>query len=516
MSSPADRPVRAPRPRLASALAVGGVAGALLAGTALIPAAAPLAAAATSLTVTASADTYVDSARPASNFGARTSMNADGSPAQAMLLRFSIPAGTTVHRATLRLLPTGDGGTGLAAHITTTSWTETGATWSNAPRAGARVASVPVVTSGTWAELDITSIAQAGGLVNLWVTTPGERRIPIRTREAGASSAPQLVLELAATPTPSPTPTVTPTSSPTISPSPTPSPTATPTSPTATPTTSTTHAKVIVVGDVQVLDSRLDENLATSNLALAETGVDLILNTGDTADDGRLSSLQNPTWGWPAHWGRSWLWDKLRVVPGNHDYLVGNAADFKAFFGDRAGPANTFYRSFDIAGWHIIQLNSNIAVEAGSAQYAWLSADLSANRTKPTIALWHHPRFTSGTYADSTKTSDVWRLLSGHPQVEMVFSGHDHTYQRYTRVLDTGAASATTGIVQWIASIASGNRAIPVDRPVLAARNTTRDQLGILVLDLYRDRYTWRFEATPGSAPDLNDTGSQAVRVPAA
>lgn len=271
-----------------------------------------------------------------------------------------------------------------------------------------------------------------------------------------------------------------------------------------------------MVGDVQVYESRLDENLATSDLALAESDVDLILNNGDAVDDGTLSSLRNTTWGWPAHWGRSWLWDKLQIVPGNHDYIVRNATDFKTYFGDRTGPAGTFYRSFDIAGWHIIQMNSNISMSSGSAQYSWLAGDLAANAGKPTIVQWHEPRFSSGRYTDSTRVSDAWKLLDDHRQVEIVFSGHDHTYQRYTRVLDDGSASQAAGIVQWISSAVSGNRAVPTDRSILRAKNTTQDQLGILVLDLYPDRYEWRFEATADSVPDLNDTGMQLVRVPAA
>jgi hypothetical protein len=45
---------------------------------------------------------------------------------------------------------------------------------------------------------------------------------------------------------------------------------------------------------------------------------------------------------------------------------------------------------------HVIALNSQIPVGAGTAQESWLRSDLAANRTRCTIAYWHYPLFTSG------------------------------------------------------------------------------------------------------------------------
>lgn len=59
------------------------------------------------------------------------------------------------------------------------------------------------------------------------------------------------------------------------------------------------------------------------------------------------------------------------------------------------------YRSLDIGAWHVVLLNSNCGFvggcRAGSAQISWLARDLEASRARCTLAMWHHPRFSSGT-----------------------------------------------------------------------------------------------------------------------
>ena len=72
-----------------------------------------------------------------------------------------------------------------------------------------------------------------------------------------------------------------------------------------------------------------------------------------------------------------------------------------------------FY-SFDLGGWHIISLNSNVTMRAGSEEELWLRADLAASSSQCTIAIWHHPLFSSGnTEAFSVVTNGVLKLTLG-------------------------------------------------------------------------------------------------------
>ena len=63
-------------------------------------------------------------------------------------------------------------------------------------------------------------------------------------------------------------------------------------------------------------------------------------------------------------WGR--FKARTRPVPGNHDYDAERGAPYYAYFGANAGPAGRGYYSYDLVDWHIIALNSNVRVRAGS------------------------------------------------------------------------------------------------------------------------------------------------------
>ena len=83
-------------------------------------------------------------------------------------------------------------------------------------------------------------------------------------------------------------------------------------------------------------------------------------------------------------------------------------AAYFAYFGAAAGDPAKGYYSFDIGAWHAVVLNSNctiVSCAAGSAQDTWLRADLAAHPTTCTIAIFHHPRFSSGRTAATRRSS---------------------------------------------------------------------------------------------------------------
>ena len=111
-------------------------------------------------------------------------------------------------------------------------------------------------------------------------------------------------------------------------------------------------------------------------------------------------------------WGRHK--NRTRPVPGNHEYETAGASPYFDYFGIHAGPHGLGYYSFDLGAWHVIALNSNIPVSAGSTQGAWLRTDLAANRSGCTLAYWHHPRFSSGQHGNQEQERKLAHGFSCH------------------------------------------------------------------------------------------------------
>ena len=139
-----------------------------------------------------------------------------------------------------------------------------------------------------------------------------------------------------------------------------------------------------------------------------------------TADD--FQNCYDPGWG--RHRPRT------RPSAGNHDYESPEAAPYFAYFGDRAGPAGVGYYSYELGLWHIVVLNSNIPMSAGSPQDQWLRDDLLANPTVCTLGYWHHPLFSSSQHGNDPRSYDAWQALRA-AGVDVVVNGHDHAVRTF-------------------------------------------------------------------------------------
>ncbi|HYU01885.1 MAG TPA: PKD domain-containing protein [Gemmatimonadales bacterium] len=120
---------------------------------------------------------------------------------------------------------------------------------------------------------------------------------------------------------------------------------------TAALVTAAAHAVLLAAGDIASCGVDSDELTAR----ILDTIPSTVLTLGDNAfPDGTLStyvSCYDPTWG--RHKARTY------ATLGNHEYKTGTAAGSFDYFGDRAGPRDQGYYSFDLGAWHIIVLNSN-------------------------------------------------------------------------------------------------------------------------------------------------------------
>jgi hypothetical protein len=161
------------------------------------------------------ADSFVELDHPDVNNGTLAEMSVDGDVTQTnrAFVRFdvsSIPAGSTVSHATLKLCFSSDPGAGAQGHIhqlrrVTSSWTETGVTWNSEPTVSTTVTATITVPSGAQCiSFSVTSDVQAwvDGAPNYgWrlndqdEATPSSSLTSYATREDSASGQrPQLVV----------------------------------------------------------------------------------------------------------------------------------------------------------------------------------------------------------------------------------------------------------------------------------------------------------------------------------
>ncbi|PYP43191.1 MAG: hypothetical protein DMD43_00090 [Gemmatimonadetes bacterium] len=257
-------------------------------------------------------------------------------------------------------------------------------------------------------------------------------------------------------------------------------------------------AAPILVGAGDIASCRGREAQATADLLDEIPGT--VFTTGDNAyPDGSptdYSRCYSVSWGRHRH--------RTRPVPGNHDYQTAGARGYFGYFGAAAGPAGRGYYSYDLGGWHVLALDSEIDMGASSPQVGWLRADLAAHPSRCTIAFWHTPRFSSGTtHGGSPRSLEVWRMLYA-AGVDLVINGHEHHYERFAPQTPAGDRDAAHGIREFVAGTGgSSNYRFGRPQPNSEIRRTGTP--GVLALRLLPAGYQWRF--VPVAGKDFTDSG---------
>ena len=244
--------------------------------------------------------------------------------------------------------------------------------------------------------------------------------------------------------------------------------------------------------------------LATSDL-LVGAGYEAVLALGDIQyEEGEASAFAesyNPSWGR--------VKELTRPVPGNHEYRTSGAEGYYGYFGAAAGDPTKGYYSYDIGRWHVVALNSNCAQVGGcgegSAQQAWLRANLAANPARCTLAYWHHPRYSSGTHGSDRSARLFWQALYD-ANADVVLVGHDHDYERFAPQDANGGRDDQRGLRQFV--VGTGGRSLR-NFPRIELNSEVRDasSFGVLELTLGADAYAWRFRPAVGS---FTDSGSES------
>jgi hypothetical protein len=363
---------------------------------------------------------------------------------------------------------------------------------------------------------DVTAAVGGDGALALALLPTGADGVSAHSREQtrgrptltvtfGCPGAGPPPLDTPVPPTPAPLPTATappPTATPTRTTASTPSATPTPTA-TSSPATGGS-AVLLAAGDIAGCSSSGDE--ATANLldGLDGTVATLGDNVYGSGTASEFSSCYDPNWG--RHKART------HPAPGNHEYETAGASGYYGYFGDAATPLEPGcrsdclgYYSYDLGVWHVIVINSNIDMSAGSAQMQWLVDDLAAHPTTCTLAYWHHPRYSSGSvHGSSTASQPIWQALYD-AGAEIVLVGHDHTYERFAPQDATGQSDPQRGIREFVVGTGGrGHYAFGAIQPNSEVRNS--DAYGVLKLTLTATGYSWEF--VPEAGKSFSDSGS--------
>ncbi|XP_020684618.2 purple acid phosphatase 22 isoform X1 [Dendrobium catenatum] len=180
---------------------------------------------------------------------------------------------------------------------------------------------------------------------------------------------------------------------------------------------------------------------------------DILLLAGDLS----YADSQQPLWDsfallvQPQASRRPWM-----VTQGNHEieslFPIFRIHPFAAYnarwrmpFEQSSSTSNLFY-SFDAAGGeaHVLMLGSYAEYGVKSQQYKWLKADLAMldrRKTPWLLAIVHAPWYNTNDAHQREgegMRKNVEKLLFD-AKVDIVFGGHVHAYERFTRIYDNAA-----------------------------------------------------------------------------
>ncbi len=279
--------------------------------------------------------------------------------------------------------------------------------------------------------------------------------------------------------------------------------------------------RVYVAGDVA--DCRVDPpgRAPASLTARLVPRSATVLAPGDLvyplADAATLAACYGPTWG--AH--------RETTLPaaGNHDYVRGDSADFRAYFHLERLAASEGFLAYTKAlsdDWLLVVVDSSVSGTAMRRQREWLEATLARARLRGTstteagapstvrclAVMWHAPVFSSGMHRGSGEhMRPLWQLIDAH-DADLLLSGHEHFYEAFDPIDgDFRHRDDGDGVRQFTVGT-GGARLHGFWKPPYASRARVLAH-GVLELTLEPGRYAWRFLDVDGR---VRDAGSAACR----
>lgn len=252
---------------------------------------------------------------------------------------------------------------------------------------------------------------------------------------------------------------------------------------------------VYAVGDIA--DCRRHapaESMAARTAALVPAGA-IVLGLGDMAyqhaDAATLASCYEPTWG---------IHRRTTIaIPGNHDYVAGDASAFVDYFQSPQPPAAPFLAHTRrlTPQWLLVALDSNVTGSALDAQYRWLEQALARERGAGgrqgcVLVAWHAPLYSSGLHRGSgDHMRPLWRLLDEYG-VDLVLGGHEHFYERFGPLTADGRAPPDGNAPRQFVVGTGGTQLFGFWKPPYRSEARVLAH-GVLKLSLAPHGFTWQF-----------------------
>lgn len=239
-------------------------------------------------------------------------------------------------------------------------------------------------------------------------------------------------------------------------------------------------ATVWAVGDAGNLGER---ERAVADLIAADNP-DRLLYLGDVYETGTAEEFED----YHTLFGR--LAPITAPTPGNHEW-PNHEVGYDVYWKSHKGRTPPPYYSFDLAGWEIISLNSQIFGDDSAEQLRWLERKVAAPGNCR-LAFWHEPRYSAGTeHGDESSVAPLWQALRN--RAALVINAHEHHMERM---------KPRDGIVEVISGAGGHGDRYPVDEgdPRLAFADDDHD--GALRIRLSRRQAKLAFVGTDSQVLD--------------
>jgi hypothetical protein len=155
----------------------------------------------------------------------------------------------------------------------------------------------------------------------------------------------------------------------------------------------------------------------------------------------------------------------------------------------------------------LVSLNSELYFGPGADQAAataqenWLRQDLASHSVPCTLAYFHRPLFSSGTYGATGQMRTLWQILYDGG-ADLILNGHEHHYERFLPQTPSGARDPARGIEEIITG--TGGAELRGVRKPFAANSVTQihGHFGVLKVMLGSGEYSSAFIDTDGRVWD--------------
>jgi len=191
---------------------------------------------------------------------------------------------------------------------------------------------------------------------------------------------------------------------------------------------------------------------------------------------------------------------KTLPTPGNHDCYTSACAGYFRYFGAAAG---TGRYAVVLGRWLIISANS-----AGDvvAEAEFVRTTLADDAHTCQLVAWHHPRWSSGKHGSQAFTDPLWRASTAGG-ADVVLNGHDHVYERFALLNDTGGTVG--GRTREFVVGTGGASHYSLGTPLPGSERQIEGVFGVLQMELQASSYSWSFHSTGGT---ILDEGSTSCR----